>query len=178
MTPSGSHLEIDFFYPQLKLAIEYQGIQHYSPTTFLHNISSHEQRFAFDQQKSHLCKEKGITLVTIPYWWDKQLPSLYATLYHHRPDLFTEPPTAEAIPLGEPSAHKIKTSETQKQMKKSIMTSTIWTEGDDPTGWWMTEKYDGVRLLWNGTNFYTRQGRVVQVPESIKKQMPSTAMDG
>jgi DNA ligase-1 len=42
----------------------------------------------------------------------------------------------------------------------------------------MTEKYDGVRLYWNGTAFYTRQGKKLQVPESFTQQMPRIALDG
>ncbi len=58
------------------------------------------------------------------------------------------------------------------------MTATLWEEGEDPTGWWMTEKFDGMRLYWNGTEFYTRQGNKVKVPESIKNQFPKTSLDG
>jgi DNA ligase-1 len=44
---------------------------------------------------------------------------------------------------------------------------------------WMTEKYDGVRLYWNGFAFYTRQGKYVQVPRSIRLRMPKNiALDG
>jgi ATP-dependent DNA ligase len=43
---------------------------------------------------------------------------------------------------------------------------------------WMTEKYDGARLYWSGTAFYTRQGRKLTVPESIKRSMPNVKLDG
>ena len=42
----------------------------------------------------------------------------------------------------------------------------------------MTEKYDGMRLFWNGTKFFTRQGKQVNVPEFISKHLPSVALDG
>jgi DNA ligase-1 len=29
-------------------------------------------------------------------------------------------------------------------------------EKHDPTGWWMSEKLDGVRAYWTGSNFYSR----------------------
>ncbi len=41
-----------------------------------------------DKEKEQACKNVGITLVHIPYWWDGKLESLKATIYHHRPDLF------------------------------------------------------------------------------------------
>jgi DNA ligase-1 len=42
----------------------------------------------------------------------------------------------------------------------------------------MTEKFDGVRLYWSGTAFYTRQGKELQVPESMRSQMPVVPLDG
>jgi DNA ligase-1 len=63
-------------------------------------------------------------------------------------------------------------------MRNNIMTSTVWEEGTDPTGWWMSEKYDGVRLFWNGSAFYTRQGKKLRLPLSITSQMPNIALDG
>jgi DNA ligase-1 len=59
------------------------------------------------------------------------------------------------------------------------MTSTLWDSSSmDPTGWWMTEKYDGIRLFWDGTQFYTRLGNIVKAPEFITKQLPKVALDG
>ena len=58
------------------------------------------------------------------------------------------------------------------------MTATIWEESMNPTGWWMSEKYDGVRLYWNGSQFLTRQGKVVKVPKEISSKMPQVSMEG
>jgi DNA ligase-1 len=58
------------------------------------------------------------------------------------------------------------------------MTATIWDESKDPTGLWMTEKYDGMRLYWNGNEFYTRLGTKVNVPDYITSQLPKLALDG
>ncbi len=40
-----------------------------------------------DKKKNVACKELGITLITIPYWWDGKLSSLAATIQHIRPDI-------------------------------------------------------------------------------------------
>jgi DNA ligase-1 len=67
----------------------------------------------------------------------------------------------------------------QDNTKKSLLTATLWDEATmDPTGWYMTEKYDGVRLYWNGSDFYSRQGKKVKVPEYWVSQMPNVALDG
>jgi hypothetical protein len=69
---SGIPLELDFFYPKLNIAFEYQvlrcirfnsnelkGSQHYITKSFHHNLSSLEERKLIDQRKVELCKEKG-----------------------------------------------------------------------------------------------------------------------
>jgi DNA ligase-1 len=58
------------------------------------------------------------------------------------------------------------------------MLATVWEDSQNPTGWLMSEKYDGMRLYWNGTDFITRQGRKVPVPEEIASQLPRVALDG
>jgi DNA ligase-1 len=59
------------------------------------------------------------------------------------------------------------------------MTSTEWDSSTmNPTDWWMTEKYDGMRLYWNGKEFLTRQGRTTKIPESITSKMPTIPLDG
>ena len=59
------------------------------------------------------------------------------------------------------------------------MTATEWDlDTMEPTGWIMTEKYDGMRLYWNGSDFYSRQGNKVKVPDFISSQMPKETLDG
>jgi DNA ligase-1 len=42
----------------------------------------------------------------------------------------------------------------------------------------MSEKFDGMRLFWDGAAFYSRQGKIVKVPEFITSQMPKISLDG
>ena len=64
-------------------------------------------------------------------------------------------------------------------MKEYLMTATEWDYSSmEPKGWYLTEKYDGMRLYWNGKEFLSRNGKKVNVPVSITKQMPSVALDG
>jgi hypothetical protein len=37
-------------------------------------------------------------LVEVPYWWDKDLESLKATICEYRADMFVEKPTGNPIP--------------------------------------------------------------------------------
>jgi len=49
----------------------------------------------------------------------------------------------------------------------------------DPTGWWMSEKLDGVRAVWTGTDFISRTGKVFPAPAELKESMPKgVTLDG
>ena len=49
----------------------------------------------------------------------------------------------------------------------------------DPTGWYISEKYDGVRAVWNGRDFISRGNKVYHAPEWFKELMPpGRALDG
>jgi DNA ligase-1 len=49
----------------------------------------------------------------------------------------------------------------------------------DPTGWWVSEKYDGYRAIWNGQHFMSRYGNPFVAPEWFTALMPpGVALDG
>jgi allophanate hydrolase subunit 1 len=76
-------MELDIFIPSLSLAIEYQGMQHYRASY----RGDFQRQLKRDEEKQQQCKENGITLIIIPYWWDNKSNSLLATIQHYRPDL-------------------------------------------------------------------------------------------
>jgi hypothetical protein len=78
-------LELDVYIPTLSLALEYQGIQHYTDTALFGPQLSLQQ--LKDQQKKQLAVTKGITLIDVPYWWDRSKDSLAATIMLHRPGI-------------------------------------------------------------------------------------------
>ena len=63
-----------------------------------------------DLHKAEACKELGITLIEVPYWWDRSISSLAVTIYNARPDLFNFEPKGKAIPLVPPSIDSLKKS--------------------------------------------------------------------
>jgi len=48
----------------------------------------------------------------------------------------------------------------------------------DPTGWWISEKMDGVRAVWTGQDFRTRNDNVLYAPDWFKAGMPAERLDG
>ena len=51
-------------------------------------------------------------------------------------------------------------------------------QGQSVSGWLMSEKLDGWRVLWTGSEFITREGNVLDAPEWFKAGMPAVALDG
>lgn len=58
------------------------------------------------------------------------------------------------------------------------MLAKNWEPSANPTGWWMSEKLDGVRAIWDGSNFLTRSGKVLHAPDWFKQGMPALPLDG
>lgn len=61
----------------------------------------------------------------------------------------------------------------------ALLLANVWTPAVDPTGWWMSEKYDGVRGYWDGRKLWSRKGRVIAAPEDWLAELPrDVALDG
>ncbi len=48
----------------------------------------------------------------------------------------------------------------------------------DVTGYWSSEKLDGVRAYWDGQDFITSQGNVYRAPDWFKAGLPDHPLDG
>jgi len=48
----------------------------------------------------------------------------------------------------------------------------------DPTGFLVSEKFDGVRALWDGRVLRTRTGAVLDAPRAFTRRLPPEAIDG
>lgn len=73
-------IELDIWIPQHKIAIEYQGEQHYHNTftrAFSGDLYSYRSR---DYKKKQKCESVGIQLFYVPYWWDSDVTSLSSIL--------------------------------------------------------------------------------------------------
>lgn len=52
-------------------------------------------------------------------------------------------------------------------------------DGQDPTGWWMSEKLDGVRAIWTGTKLISRTGKEFAAPAWFIAGLPAdVTLDG
>lgn len=61
---------------------------------------------------------------------------------------------------------------------QKVLLANKWEDGKDPTGYWMSEKLDGVRGYWTGSSFYSRQGNLFPAPKWFTKDLPKEPLDG
>jgi len=55
-------LELDLYYPDAKVAFEFQGDQHFVP---IYGRDALEKRWAYDAEKGRICLARGIALVRV-----------------------------------------------------------------------------------------------------------------
>jgi len=69
-------------------------------------------------------------------------------------------------------------SAAEKQTPQLLL-ANVWDSSIDPTGWWMSEKYDGLRGYWDGHKLWTRQGNLIHAPDYFLTELPrDIALDG
>jgi hypothetical protein len=88
--------------PNLSLALEFQGNHHYV-THFFGDVSVRQRR---DQAKVKFASQFGITVISIPFWWDKSPSSLASTIQYYRPDINIPGKEVPPIPLQMPARFK------------------------------------------------------------------------
>lgn len=54
----------------------------------------------------------------------------------------------------------------------------VWSDALDPSAFLVSEKYDGVRGVWDGTALRHRSGRPIPAPAWFTEQLPATKLDG
>ena len=59
-----------------------------------------------------------------------------------------------------------------------LLLAQAWDTAQDLSGWWISEKLDGVRAYWDGSRFQSRQGNVFHAPPWFTQQLPPTSLDG
>lgn len=60
----------------------------------------------------------------------------------------------------------------------ALMLAKVYHPGIDLSDYWVSEKYDGTRGYWDGTQLFTRGGERVHAPAWFTANWPATPMDG
>ena len=59
-----------------------------------------------------------------------------------------------------------------------VALANVYEEGVDLTAYWVSEKLDGIRGLWDGKTMFTRRGNRIAMPSWFVREFPATALDG
>jgi DNA ligase-1 len=68
---------------------------------------------------------------------------------------------------------------TAENQAPPLLLANVWNPSIDPTGWWMSEKYDGLRAYWDGQGLWSRKGNLIHAPDYFLAELPrEIALDG
>ena len=60
----------------------------------------------------------------------------------------------------------------------ALILAEVYRAGIDPAEYWISEKLDGVRAIWDGKRFKFRSGNEVHAPEWFTRDFPNLPLDG
>ena len=66
-----------------------------------------------------------------------------------------------------------------EKVSPALLLANVWNPSIDPTGWWISEKYDGLRGYWDGQKLWSRKGTAIHAPDWFLAELPKDiALDG
>ena len=123
--------------------------------------------------KPYQLKQHGDSFsCSCPAWRNQSLPTDKRTCKHlksHR---------GESVELARINGAKPEAAKPVKIEPPVLLAESYDAEKHDPTGWWVSEKLDGVRAYWTGTEFLSRNGNRFDAPASLTSVLPNTPLDG
>jgi len=114
----------------------------------------------------------GVYSCSCPAWRNQSVPIERRTCKHLRKLRGDE---AEQERIG--SAQALPTIKVLQDGPPLLLAQT-WDNARDLTGWWISEKLDGVRAYWDGKQFISRQGNLYHAPDWFIEDLPDTILDG
>jgi DNA ligase-1 len=118
----------------------------------------------------------GVYSCTCPAWRNQSLPIEKRTCKHLRKlrgDAAEEARIQTALP-----AKPTKPDGAALAEELPVLLAHVWGEEYDPTGWWMSEKLDGVRAYWDGKQFLSRKNNIFYAPDWFTAGLPAHPLDG
>ncbi len=114
----------------------------------------------------------GVYSCTCPAWRNQSLPIERRTCKHLRK---LRGDAAEEARIGGelPVRAKVET-----EGKEIVLLAEPWDNAADLSGWWMSEKLDGVRAYWDGKQFLSRKGNQFLAPDWFIEGLPDVPLDG
>lgn len=120
----------------------------------------------------------GVYSCTCPSWRNQSLPIESRSCKHLRS---YRSEAAEAARLGVVAALTAESAAPPKASKPkppALLLAETWDGEQDVTDYWLSEKLDGVRAWWDGTQFLSRQGNIYHAPSWFTSDLPPFPLDG
>ena len=122
----------------------------------------------------------GVYSCTCPAWRNQSIAIDVRTCKHLRTLRGAE---AEAARVGAPAPKAASAPKTgdlagEPAAGPGLLLAHPWDGAQDPTGWWLSEKLDGVRAYWDGTGLVSRQGNAFYPPDWFRAALPALPLDG
>ena len=117
----------------------------------------------------------GVFSCSCPAWRNQSTPIERRTCKHLRR---FRGDAAETTRLGSLPARAISKSATKAGAPPVLLANRWEPDVHDPTGWWMSEKLDGVRAWWDGKRFLSRLGNEYFAPDWFVADLPDHPLDG
>ncbi|MGZ3449370.1 MAG: DNA ligase [Polyangiales bacterium] len=116
----------------------------------------------------------GVYSCTCPAWRNQSVAIEKRTCKHLRK---LRGDAAEEARVGAAVAPAKKAS-SEGDEGPPLLLAHSWEQDSDLTGWWMSEKLDGVRAYWDGKQFISRLGNLFHAPDWFVKGLPDHPLDG
>jgi len=115
----------------------------------------------------------GVYSCSCPAWRNQSLPIERRSCKHIRA---VRGDAAEALRLQQSMPATAPPTSTVKP--PPLLLAHTWENDTDLTGWFISEKLDGVRAYWTGQQFLSRQGNVYHAPAWFTAGLPYVPLDG
>jgi DNA ligase-1 len=125
----------------------------------------------------------GVYSCTCPAWRNQSTAIERRTCKHLRKlrgDQAEEDRLGGAFPQKPAKASTLKdgADEADGASAPPILLAETWDNSLDLSGWWISEKLDGVRAYWDGKQFLSRQGNLYHAPDWFVEGLPDFPLDG
>jgi len=121
----------------------------------------------------------GVYSCTCPAWRNQSLAIERRTCKHLRKlrgDAAEEARIGGALPQH--PAKPAGAAGEDEEAGPPLLLAESWDNAADLSGWWMSEKLDGVRAYWDGKQFLSRQGNLYHAPAWFIEGLPTVPLDG
>jgi DNA ligase 1 len=141
----------------------------------------HEVEVAGSSARYTLSRKSNVYACSCPAWRNQGATLDRRSCKHLRAylgDAFEAARVGAPAATGSPRAVAADSARSVPDNAPPLLLAHKWEVEHDPTGWWMSEKLDGVRAYWDGEAFVSRLGNRFVAPDWFVAELPADTLDG